>query len=359
MRRANSYRAIMSVAVVVPVMCWGLRSVSAAASQSTATTTVQAPLMVEPPKVDFGVVAPGTKHPAHFVLRNVGSSPLTIERAQPSCKCTDISDIAGKVIAPGGTLELSASLLVPKSPGDKDAKVMITIAGYPGMVLATMVADVTQPVRAAPAFVDALKDKQEGVVHLSSIDGKPFKVTGAGGRAPLFVGFDPAKDAARATYDIRWRHAHIATGPLPQWWVIDTDRADCAQIPLRIRHDSTGSRFDLERAVRFWFPPESIVLAGVVKAGTPVALSTTIEHLNPAAQGRVTAPTWGDVSALTVPGNQGTARLISATKRSGDFVDIAFEFTPAAGRFGAFYVPVMIETPTGKGPVFVAVTVTP
>ncbi|MEI6475600.1 MAG: DUF1573 domain-containing protein, partial [Planctomycetota bacterium] len=258
---------------------------------------MQAPLMVEPPKVDFGVVAPGTKHPAHFVLRNVGSSPLTIERAQPSCKCTDISDIAGKVIAPGGTLELNASLLVPKSPGEKDAKVMITVAGYPGMVLASMVADVTQPVRAAPAFVDALKDKQEGVVHLSSIDGKPFKVTGAGGRAPLFVGFDPAKDAARATYDIRWRLADIATGPLPQWWVIDTDRADCAQIPLRIRHDSTGSRFDPERSARFWFPPESIVLAGVVKAGTPVALSTTIEHLNPAAQGRVTAPTWGDVSA--------------------------------------------------------------
>ncbi len=67
---------------------------------------------------------------------------------------------------------------------------MITVAGYPGLVLANMVADVTQPVRAAPAFVDALKDKQEGVVHLASIDGKPFKVTSAGGRAPLFVGFD-------------------------------------------------------------------------------------------------------------------------------------------------------------------------
>jgi hypothetical protein len=356
----HTIRSAMTAAVLaVCLMHAGLQSASAAAPPSGPVAPAQVPLMVEPPVVNFGVVAPGTKHPARFLLRNIGSAPLTIERAQPSCKCTDISDIAGKVIAPGATLELTASLLVPKSPGDKDAKVMITVAGYPGLVLANMMADVTQPIRAAPAFVDALKDKQEGVVHLSSIDGKPFKVTSAGGRAPLFVGFDPAKDVARAAYDIRWRVAEISPGALPQWWVIDTDRADCAQIPLRIRHESTGGRFDPERSARFWFPPESIVLAGVVKAGTPVALTTTIEHLNPAAQGRVTAPTWGDVSAMTVPGAEGTARFVSATKRAGDFVDIAFEFTAKAGRFGSFYIPVMIETPTGKGPVFVAVTVVP
>ena len=46
---------------------------------------------------------------------------------------------------------------VPKSPGEKDAKVMITVAGKQGLVLAKMVADVTQPVRSAPAHVDALK----------------------------------------------------------------------------------------------------------------------------------------------------------------------------------------------------------
>lgn len=182
----HTIRSAMTVVVLAAcLMHAGLQSVSAAVPPSGPAAPAQVPLMVEPPVVNFGVVAPGTKHPARFVLRNIGSTPLTIERAQPGCKCTDISDIAGKVIAPGGTLELTASLLVPKSPGDKDAKVMITVAGYPGLVLANMVADVTQPVRAAPAFVDALKDKQEGVVHLSSIDGKPFKVTSAGGRAPL------------------------------------------------------------------------------------------------------------------------------------------------------------------------------
>jgi Protein of unknown function (DUF1573) len=317
------------------------------------------PLAVEPPLVDFGRVAPGTKHPAKFLLRNVGPAPLTIARAQPSCKCTDISDIAGKTIPPGGTLELTAALLVPKSPGDKDAKVMISVQGMDGLVIAKMVADVTQPVRSEPAYVDALKGVSEGTVKLSSLDGKPFRVTAAGGRPPVFVGFDPAKDAPRAQYEIRWRTADIASGQLPQWWVVDTDRADCPQIPLRIRHESTGMRFDSDRNGRFWFPPESIVLAGVVKAGTPVQLSTTIEHLNPAAQGRVTNPQWGSVKAVTVPGGEGTAAFVSATPRAGDFVDVAFSFTPAVGRSGPMYVPVMLETPTGKGPVFVAVTVVP
>ena len=316
------------------------------------------PLLVEPPVVDFGVVAPGSKHPARFVLRNAGSEPLTIARAQPSCKCTDISDIAGKTIPPGGQLELTAALQVPKSPGEKDAKVMITVAGKQGMVIAKMVADVTQPVRATPAYVDALKGVQEGVVKLSSVDGKPFKVTMAGGRAPVLVGFDASKDAPRASYDLRWRTADIAAGQLPQWWVVETDRADCPQIPLRIRHETTGVRFDPDQNRRLWFPPESIVLAGVVKPGQTVDLATTIEYLNPAAQGAITNAAWGDVKSIAVPGGEGTAQLVGATKRSTDFVDIAFRFTPAAGRTGSMYVPVSIETPTGKGTVYVAVTVT-
>ena len=328
---------------------------AASAPQAPSTS----PLLVDPPVVDFGVVAPGTKHPARFVLRNAGSEPLTIARAQPSCKCTDISDIAGKTIPPGGQLELTAALQVPKSPGEKDAKVMITVAGKQGMVIAKMVADVTQPVRATPAYVDALKGVQEGVVKLASLDGKPFKVTMAGGRAPVLVGFDPAKDAPRASYDLRWRTADIAAGQLPQWWVVETDRADCPQIPLRIRHETTGVRFDPDQNKRLWFPPESIVLAGVVRPGQTVDLATTIEYLNPAAQGAITNAAWGDVKSIAVPGGEGTAQLVGATKRSTDFVDIAFRFTPAAGRTGSMYVPVSIETPTGKGTVYVAVTVTP
>jgi hypothetical protein len=315
-------------------------------------------LVVEPPEVNFGRVEPGSKHPARFLLRNAGSAPLTIASAKPSCKCTDVSPIEGKTIPPGGTLELTAALQVPRSPGEKDAKVMISVAGSPGTVLAKMVADVTQPVRSEPPFVDALKGVSAGTIRLSSIDGAPFRVLSAGGKVPDLVGFDPAKDAPRSSYEIRWSVAAIGS-PLPQWWVVDTDRTDCPQVPLRIRHETTGVRFDPDQRSRFWFPPESVVLAGTAKAGQPVRLSTTIEHINPAAQGRVTAPDWGKVSAITVPGGEGAATLVSVTPRGADFVDLSFDFVPAAGRAGALYVPVRITTPTGSGNVFVAVTVAP
>lgn len=316
-------------------------------------------LMVEPPSVNFGVVAPGTKHVARFVLRNTSAEPLTIARAQPSCKCTDISDIVGKTIPPNGQLELSAALAVPKSPGEKDAKVMISLEGKPGLILAQMVADVTLPVRVDPSYIDLLKGAQAGVIRLSSVDGKPFTITAGGGRAPSLVGFNPATDAPRASYVMNWNASELSNGSLPQWWVVSTDRADCPQIPIRIRHESTGSRFDMERLARFWFPPESIVVAGVVKVDAPVILSTTIEHLNPAAQGRVTNPAWGDVTGISVPGGQGTAKLLSSTKRGENFVDISFEFTPLKGQSGPLYVPVLLQTASGVGPIFIAITVVP
>lgn len=318
------------------------------------------PLEISPPLVDFGIVGPGTKHPAKFLLRNVGREPLVVARAVPSCKCTDISDIAGKTIPPGGTLELTAALLVPKSPGMKDAKVMIAFEGFNGMMEAKMQGDVTMPVRVAPAYVDALRNSTQGKITLSSVDGKPFRILSAGGHPPVIEGFDAAKDAPRAQYELQWRIADIMIGDaLPQWWVVETDRDDCPLVPLRVRHETTASRFDMPRLQRFWFPPESVLLAGRVKAGTPVDVTTTIEHLNPSAQGRVTNPAWSDVKGARVPGGEGTIEIVSATKRGEDFVDLVLRFTPKQGLVGAHYIPVELETASGKGPLFVSVTVTP
>jgi hypothetical protein len=316
-------------------------------------------LAVEPPLIDFGRVSPGSRHPARFLLRNLSGGPVTVARATPSCKCTDLSDVVGKTIAPGAAIELTATLAVPGSPGQKDAEVLIALQGVPGVARARMQADVTMPVRVEPAYVDALKGAQEGEIRVASVDGAPFRITAAGGKAPSFVGFDPAADALRAEYRIRWRTQDLGAPAIPQWWVIDTDRADCPQVPLRIRHETTGSRFDPGRTARFWFVPESIVLAGRVQPGTPVELRTTIEHLNPAAQGRVTNPAWSQVRGISVPGGEGTAELVSATPRGESFVDLVFRFTAAPGRQGPMYVPVMIETATGQGPVFVAATVGP
>ena len=356
-RRRGAALALGLAALVGPV--WASVAQAPSPGGSAPAPAAQAAVVVEPPVIDFGRVAPGSRHPARFMVRNVSSAPVTVARAMPSCKCTDLSDIVGRTIAPGAAIELTATLAVPGSPGQKDAEVLIALQGIPGVGRARMQADVTMPVRVEPAYVDALKGVQEGEIRVSSVDGAPFRVTAAGGRAPAFVGFDPAVDAPRAEYRLRWRMQELGSPALPQWWVIDTDRADCPQVPLRIRHETTGARFDPARTTRFWFVPESIVLAGRVRPGTPVELRTTIEHLNPAAQGRVTNPAWSQVRGVTVPGGEGTAELVSATPRGDSFVDLVFRFAAAPGRQGPMYVPVMIETATGRGPVFVAATVVP
>ena len=320
---------------------------------------IPSPVAVDPPQVDFGNVAPGVKLPATFKIRNITNAPLTVASAKPSCKCTDVSPIEGKVLQPGETVELSAALQVPKTPGVKDAKVMMTFKERPGMVVASMVANVTLPINATPSYVDALKGVNKGTVVISSADGKPFRILTAGGTTPVYVGFDPTKDAPAAKYTLQWSVADYAPGTMPQWWVVETDRADCPLVPLRIRHESTGSRFDMERMARFWFPPESVVVAGRVKAGQAVELTATLEHLNPAGQGKVVNPKWSEVKSIKVPGGEGTAELVSATPRPGDFVDVVFRFTPRKDLKGVAYVPVMIETGSGSGPVFVSITVEP
>ncbi len=339
----------------------GFAAASDAAAQQAPPATRQPigqpPVVVEPAVVDFGVVQPGSKHPAKFTLRNVGTSAVVVDQAMPSCKCTDISPIVGQVIQPGGTLELTAALSVPRSPGEKDAKVMVVFKGYRGMIEAKMKGDVTLPVRVMPAYLEALKGATSGTIQLASVDGAPFKVVSSGGKAPVLAG--GSADAAAPAHTVAWSIAGIAPDKLPQWWIVETDRADCPIIPVRIRNEATGSRFDQARFARFWFPPESIVVAGRAKAGVPVQVDTTIEHLNPAQQGRVTNPQWGDVKAVHVPGGEGTAELVSATKRGEDFVDVVFKFTPRAGLQGVQYIPIDIETSTGRGPVFLAVVVAP
>lgn len=327
------------------------------APRTPSQPATRAPVAIDPPLVDFGVVAPGSKHPATFTIRNMGSVPIKVAKALPSCKCTDITPIDGQVIQPGGSLQVSAALSVPRSPGEKEAKVMISFEGYQGMHEAKMKGDVTLPVKVAPAYLDALKGNLAGTLQLSSVDGKPFRVLSAGGKPPVLAA--GSSDAAAPAHQLSWNLAGVAPEAMQQWWLIETDREDCPIIPVRVRHDATGARFDMARMQRFWFPPESVIVAGRVKAGSPVEIATTIEHLNPAAQGRVTEPEWGKVIGATVPGGEGTAEVVSATKRGEDFVDVVLRFTPRADLRGVQYVPVHIQTATGSGPVFVAAVVVP
>ena len=314
-----------------------------------------APAVVEPAERDFGVVPPGSTQQASFSIRNIGPAALRVAQVTPSCKCTNINLPLGSTIQPGGELEFSASLAVPKNPGEKDAKVFIVFDGYPAPLIARMKADARLPVFATPSFVDALKGVTAGEVTVGSRDGTPFQILSAGGHPPDFAS-PPA--GPQSTYTLRWSIPAPAAGQtLPLWWVVETDRADAPLIALRIRHETTGVRADPTKDSRFWFFPEPLVVAGDVAAGEPVELEVEIEHTNTKGRGKVERPDWGQVKAVRSLSPLATVALVSVREAGATEAEVRFSFTlaPEAAGKGALLLGVEVETATGRGSFPVAV----
>lgn len=310
-------------------------------------------VLVQPESISFGAVPPGSSHTGSFTLLNTTQSPMTIRAAVPSCKCTALTDIVGKSIPAGGSLKFDATMEVPLTPGVKDATVQIVVEGLPKPLTAKLSAESVMPIRVDPAYVDALKGKSMGTVAVRSADGKPFRILGVDGSAPQFVGFDPAGDAPRAEYTLRWSAPSAPCEAMPLWWVIETDRADCPLVPLRIRHECTGSKADPGRFAREWFFPEPIGVVGRVSAGASAETVVPIEHYNPQARGAVQRPQWKDVVRVETRDPRAKAMLVRTQPGARDQVDVRLSVTPAAGLRGFFAIPVDIVTATGTGTITV------
>ncbi|MFM1804187.1 MAG: hypothetical protein RL136_1066 [Planctomycetota bacterium] len=302
------------------------------------------PIVIAPPVVDLGVVKPGSTSPAKFTIINSGRTEVTVTAVQPNCTCTAISDIAGRRIAPGGTLELAASLAAPQAPGTKEAVVFITFDSAPP-AQAKIKGEIRMEVVADPPYADALKDATAGAITLRSADGKPFKVLRSGGKDPVLVGGDAGAEP-RAEYRVAWSLAGRSCEEMPLWWFIWTDRAECPVIPLRVRDECTGSKHDMARFQRFWIVKESLVVGGTAKAGTARPIEFEIEHYNPPKRGAVERPEWNQVKGVRslVPGVE--VRFIGKRDLPGASV-LSVEATAAAA--GMYEGELEIETATGRG----------
>jgi hypothetical protein len=73
-------------------------------------------IMVAPERFDFGPVLPGKAVTREFVIRNVGSADLNLEKVQPSCGCT-VATGYSPVVKPAGSTVLRITLTTPSSSG--------------------------------------------------------------------------------------------------------------------------------------------------------------------------------------------------------------------------------------------------
>jgi|tagenome__1003787_1003787.scaffolds.fasta_scaffold20789380_1 hypothetical protein len=82
-------------------------------------------IAVDQAHFDFGSMQRGTSKSHEFVIRNVGTAPLTIRNGGTTCKCT-LSKFADESIAPGGstTVKLEWTAKIDSGPFTQEATVL-------------------------------------------------------------------------------------------------------------------------------------------------------------------------------------------------------------------------------------------
>ncbi|MBL9150241.1 MAG: DUF1573 domain-containing protein [Phycisphaerae bacterium] len=197
------------------------------------------PIVAEPAKKDLGVVKPEETVTAVFTLVNPLDRDVTIVKSATSCQCTGV-DVEGKVIPAKGKLDMPASMKMSKAPIKKSASVTLVIdlgEGKKQPLRVELYAEVAYAVRAVPGFIDALTpERMKGTFELVATDNKPFKVLLADNKPPVFVDYDPAT-GPQTRYKLQYDFT--TGGPIPKYFVVETDRNDCPVIDLRVRHDTT------------------------------------------------------------------------------------------------------------------------
>jgi len=310
----------------------------APATAPQATTTTVGAVTVDQANVELGFITPRSTINHTFRITNTGGIPLKVMAVKPSCTCTTTINLDGKVIAPGATLEVPASMRAPASTGQKQVMVNVVLQGLPKVVELRMAGEIAFPVRATTSvqgkdvpYVDADTDpsRVRGTVKLKSTDGKPFLVRAVQGQPPVVEAFDPAKDAPRAEYTVAYDLTRLPK--VPPYLVIETDHPGARLIDLRVRHATTHIKPVLSLA-------EFRASAGCVKAGAVVPLDIEIKNLGML---QVTGVRSGDPRfAATMVGQTGDAKL-----RTVAFSIVA---SPQAAGFSIFPVVITALDPVSK-----------
>lgn len=197
------------------------------------------PLRPEPVALDFGFMSPGEDRTGQITLTNTSDRPLTILAIQPTCTCTTTSSLAGTRIEPGASARFEAKLGASVVPGPRKATVKILAEGFGQALELDVRGEVALPLRAVPSALQPPPGGPgKGRFVIESIDRKPFRVLSAGGMTPAYLGFDPSSEATKATYVLRYDLESLPRERWPAFWVVQTDRADCPVLGLKVRDAS-------------------------------------------------------------------------------------------------------------------------
>ena len=200
------------------------------------------PLVSEPANMDFGFLPPNTAGEGIVLLRNTSDKPLTINLVQPSCKCTTTSDLVGKQIPPGGTVELQIKLDGAPAMGVRRSSVKVMVDGYGRALEVVVKGEVSLPVRIVPPYINAIEQKNmTGRVILESTNKKPFRILSSLGGPISIQGFDDTKDEPRSSYVVGYDLTALSTD-LPSYIYFETDAPEAGVVDVRVRQEKAPKK---------------------------------------------------------------------------------------------------------------------
>lgn len=309
---------------------------AAPAASSTPAAPVQGPppIQLRPPSLDFGFVPPSSASKGSVELVNTADRPLKILAVQPSCKCTTISDLAGKEIPAGGSVELEATLDAQPAHGPKRAQIRVLVEGYTQVVTVQLQAEVALPVRVTPPYINAVEGKnQTGRLVVQATDGKPFRICSAHGLPPRYLGFDPATEELRSQYLLEYDVADFGSR-LPRYFVIETDRPDAPLVDVLLRHENSFPAINIR--MKDYRIPAGVLATGQSKEFT-IRLDNRIDRPAPPINAAISRSSDGMVEFVR--------QEIDAENEE---VLVTLRLTPKASFEGFLYLPFTIFAQNGQ-----------
>lgn len=287
------------------------------------------PMVSEPASIDFGFLPPNTAGEGIVLLRNTSDKPLTINLVQPSCKCTTTSDLVGKQIPPGGTVELQIKLDGAPAMGVRRSSVKVMVDGYGRTLDVAVKGEVSLPVRIVPPYINAIEQKNmTGRVILESTNKKPFRILSSLGGPISIQGFDGAKDEPRNSYVVGYDLTAFSTD-LPSYIYFETDAPEAGVVDVRVRQENAPKKpmiavMDVRSNV------------GLIPSGTSKEALFTLTNPGIVLESVTTTSTDATVVlARTEP-----------TKGKGSGVNAFVTVTPRDGFTGILLLPVTFKTAT-------------
>ena len=299
------------------------------------------------PEMNFGVVPPGTKVSHTFVLVNPTKASVMIRAVKPTCQCTTAESVEGKEIPAGGTLEMPVTMQVPSTTGQKNAAVNILLSTGAGPRL-VLRAEAAYMVRTIPPYVDAFQKPQnmKGDINLISNDGQPFKVLSVAGREPVFKNNAGAGSVARKAHTVSYDLGVFECATMPKWILIETDHPKAPLVEMRVRHECTKLKHQLQ--------PGSITLnldGWIANTG----------RITPGGQGDFTVEIKQfknmKIDSVQSLDPRFRATLLEQKPGDGDRVQVRVLVQPITNVKGVFQIPVQMTSGRRAESIFVVGTV--